>query len=69
MRAVPAQEMTPEQAAMRVLQQQRNQAAAQASDQQATMAYIQAEAAAKEKYWEAYVKGLTPKPPEPAPKK
>jgi hypothetical protein len=65
----PAAKESPEQAAMRVVQQQRNQALAQASDMQATIAYLQATAVATAKYWESYVKGLSPVEPKAEPTK
>lgn len=65
--------MSPEQAAMSTVQQQRNQAEARAADLQATLAYLQAQMARDRKYWADYVgehpAQPTPATPPPAPQK
>jgi hypothetical protein len=59
---------TPEQTAIKVIQQQRNTAQAKADDLTAQLAIIQGMMQADQKYWAAYVKGLSPAPEKPADK-
>lgn len=69
----PKEMMSPEQAALATVQQQRNQEAAKAADLQATLAYVQAQMARDRKYWADYVgehpDHSTPTTPPPVPQK
>ncbi len=53
-----AQTLTPEQTAITLIQQQRNQALAQVGDMQASQAYLQSQQKLVAQYWADYVKGL-----------